>query len=230
MIKSFCVVAAASASLVLPAAAESYVRGDGCGGTYVDRRSEMMAGNITGGTRYKCTPFPQRTQTNTAPRLSTSTYSIPTTTTQVYTAPRQTYSYGHTSYTSQPRTTYSGHGYASRRPHSNYHSNSQYVTTHPQTTYSTGQYGYSSGTTYTSQGGSYVNTTPRTVYSTGSGSYHSGTHGTVTTRPQTHYNTRGVPRVTGNLANSYTTTIPSDGNPNVEFSLGRPETYTRTDQ
>ena len=62
MLRNILIIGAAATCLVVPAAAESYVRGDGCGGTYIDRKSEMMAGNLSGGTRYKCTPFPRTSE------------------------------------------------------------------------------------------------------------------------------------------------------------------------
>ena len=99
MLKRMLIIGASAACLAVPAAAESYVKGDRCGGTYTDRKSEMMAGSITGGTRYKCTPFPQTTaatttyRPTTTSRSATSTYryTSPSATTRTYatTTPRQ---------------------------------------------------------------------------------------------------------------------------------------------
>lgn len=161
MLKKILFVGVATACLSAPAIAESYVSGDGCGGTYLDRKSEMMAGNITGGTRYKCTPFPKKAKpaTKTSTRSSTQkhSYSRPTTSSHTYSTGRVTYS------TPRHSTHHSGH---------RYHSGHSYVTTHPTTTYLHGS-GHSSG--------SYVTTTPKRHYKSHS------SHGHVTTHPSTSY-------------------------------------------
>ena len=244
MLKTILTMSAATACLTLPAAAESYIRGDGCGGTYVDRKSEMMAGNITGGTRYKCTPFPRKAAATTAtPRRTVSSAPRRTTqshSTQSYAAPTQTYS--------TPRTYSSG---------STYSAGSAYRYAAPAYGYSSGQYVTAMPTTVRASRGGYVSAQPSTVISRGrtiSGSprgtsTYTGSGNYVTTRPHTVTTTgtstvapsydyqygstvqsaqpqtviQGIPRVTGNLANSYTTiteTPPSNG-----FRLSDPDSY-----
>ena len=176
MLKKLLFVGASAACLTLPAAAESYIKGDGCDGTYVDRKSEMMSGNITGGSRYKCTAFAKKAraaaQTNrtvTQPRR----YTEPTTSTYQYQAPSNSYSSGTATYTSPSHTTYqSSPGYTSSQ---------SYVTTRPHTTYS-GTTTYSPGshvTTipqsqgYTNSTGRRVTTSPSTTYQSGGTTHHS---------------------------------------------------------
>jgi len=174
MLKKLFFVGVSAACLTLPAAAESYIKGDGCGGTYVDRKSEMMAGNITGGSRYKCTPFPKKAKAVTQTKRSaapTRSYTQPTTSTYRYQTPSHTYSNGTVTYTSPSHTTY----HSAPRHHSGH----SYVTTRPHTTYS-----HSGTTTYSS--GSHVTTTPR------SHGYTTSTRGHVTTTPSTTYHHGGT--------------------------------------
>lgn len=254
MLKSILTLSAATACLALPATAESYVRGDGCGGTYIDRKSEMMAGNISGGTRYKCTPFPKRAAAvTTTPRTviaAPRTTTTQTHTTQTYSAPRRTYSTGQTyssgtSYShgtprythpssgyvqTHPTTTYPSHGgYVTTQPSTTYPAQGGYVTQHPTRTYSQG--GYVSGSTYshgvTSSTGGHVThhphqaTTTRT-FTTSPQTHHSGTV-TTRTQPSSHHTTHGTPRVTGNLANGFTTV--TEAHSNKGFNLGKPTSF-----
>lgn len=257
MLKGLLIFGASAICLAMPAAAESYIQGDRCGGTYVDRKSDMMAGDITGGTRYKCTPFPRSASTATSTRSATSTrtYTQPSTSTRTYSthAPRSTYSTGTVTYSAPSHTTYTtGSRYVTSHPTnthypstSHYSSGSRYVTTTPQTRYHSGSsYYYPQGshhsgrtTMYSSGTSGYVTTQPATTYH-GTRTYttrpttHHGTTRTYTTTPRTHgtvtthpHNPYGTPRVTGNLANSFTTVSPSE--PGDEFSFGKPETYIR---
>lgn len=260
MLRNILIIGAAATCLAVPAAAESYVRGDGCGGTYIDRKSEMMAGNLSGGTRYKCTPFPRTSEAATTTRSVSPLsyqYAPSTTSKHSYTSPRQTYHSGTVTRSAPARSTYSaGSHYVTSRPStthtpatpyysSGYPSGSRYVTTTPQTNYHSGSTYRSTGTTYHSSGtttyssgshgyvttrptssshyGSHARTAHPTTTSQGTRTYMGQTHNTVTTQP---HNPHGTARVTGNLANSFTT--ETEEHPEQPFSFGKPETFVRT--
>ena len=68
-----------------------------------------------------------------------------------------------------------------------------------------------------------MTTPPRTTYTTMPQVTYTQPY--QTTGPNAHYTVHGTPRVTGNLANSYTTTVDEGTD---EFDLSKPETYTNT--
>ena len=228
MLKTILTFGAAAVCLALPATAESYVRGDGCAGTYVNRSSDMMVGNITGGTRYKCRPVRNQEKPGTAPI------------TQRYT-PTRSYTTNQNSYVSSGQTTrtyysapqsHSGTTYFYAQPSTSYQSSGAYVTHPPHSTYTYSE-GYDApGSAYRQSGHSYVpydsgsyyrTTPPRTTYTTTPQVTYTQPY--QTTGPNAHYTVHGTPRVTGNLANSYTTTVDEGTD---EFDLSKPETYTNT--